>query len=145
MYHYIIREDGQQMYLGHRNSVLYYNASVPSWVWYDRKDSRSLAVSISPEASLFLGLLPIFFYCLGNLLAGVHYVDFSGVRDDKCQTGVGQSRVKRIKLTTCSQDQFTCNDGQCITMEQRCITMEQRKVLTLISIEQRNNLDSNLF
>ena len=44
------------MYLGHRNSVLYYNASLPSWVWYDRKDSKSVAVSNSPEASLFLGL-----------------------------------------------------------------------------------------
>ena len=44
------------MYLGHRNSVLYYNASLPSWVWYDRKDSKSVAVSISPESSLFLGL-----------------------------------------------------------------------------------------
>ena len=27
------------------------------------------------------------------LFAGVHSVDFSGVRDDKCHTGVGQSRV----------------------------------------------------
>ena len=55
LYHYIIREDGQPMYLGHRNSVLYYNSSLPSWVWYDRKDNRSVAISISPEASLFLG------------------------------------------------------------------------------------------
>ena len=49
------------MYLGHRNSVLYYNAGVPSWVWYDRKDSRSVAVSNSPEASLFLGV-PTFYF-----------------------------------------------------------------------------------
>ena len=27
------------------------------------------------------------------LFTGVHSVDFSGVRDDKCHTGVGQSRV----------------------------------------------------
>ena len=58
MYHYIINEDGQPMYLGLRTSVLYYNASIPSWVWYDRKDPKSVAVSISPEASLFLGLPP---------------------------------------------------------------------------------------
>ena len=96
MYHYIIREDGQPMYLGHRNSVLYYNASVPSWVWYDRKDSRSVAVSNSPEASLFLGALPTFYFSLGNVLKGVHYVDFSGVRDDKCQTG--QSQVNQANL-----------------------------------------------
>ena len=35
-------------------------------------------------------------------LSGVHEVDFSGVRDDKCNTVVGSSRVKPIKLTTCS-------------------------------------------
>ena len=34
--------------------------------------------------------------------SGVHEVDFSGVRDDKCNTVVGSSRVKPIKLTTCS-------------------------------------------
>ena len=28
-------------------------------------------------------------------------------------------QVKRIKLTTCSEGEFTCNDGQCISMEQR--------------------------
>ena len=28
-------------------------------------------------------------------------------------------RVKPIKLTTCSEGEFTCNDGHCITIEQR--------------------------
>ena len=80
------------MYLGHRTSVLYYNKTIPSWVWFDRKDPSSVAVSISPEASLLLGEFsnpPI----LHSPLKGVHSVDFSGVRDDKCHTGVGQSRV----------------------------------------------------
>ena len=45
------------MYLGHRTSVLYYNKTIPSWVWFDRKDPSSVAVSISPEASLLLGEL----------------------------------------------------------------------------------------
>ena len=31
-YSYIIREDGQLMYLGYKTSVLYYNSSLPSWV-----------------------------------------------------------------------------------------------------------------
>ena len=33
------------------------------------------------------------------ILKGVHNVDFSGVRDDKCHTGVGESRVRTIKLS----------------------------------------------
>ena len=32
-----------------------------------------------------------------NVFEGVHNVDFSGVRDDKCHTGVGESRVRREK------------------------------------------------
>ena len=60
VYNYIINEEGQPMYLGHRTSVLYYNKSIPSWVWYDRKDPSSVAISISPEASLLLGELLIF-------------------------------------------------------------------------------------
>ena len=59
VYNYIINEEGQPMYLGHRTSVLYYNKSIPSWVWYDRKDPSSVAISISPEASLLLGELLI--------------------------------------------------------------------------------------
>ena len=79
VYNYVINEDGQPMYLGSRTSVLYYNKTIPSWVWwdlrtklclskifsilcyyrhisrYDRKDPSSVAVSISPEASLMLG------------------------------------------------------------------------------------------
>ena len=81
------------MYLGQMTSVLYYNGSVPSWVWYDRKDAKSVAVSISPEASLFLGLSTLY-DC--QHVEGVHNVDFSGVQDDKCQSGVGESRVKQI-------------------------------------------------
>ena len=93
MYNYIINEDGQPMYLGHRTSVLFYNKTIPSWVWYDRKDPSSVAVSISPEASLLLGEILILLKNSTFPSTGVHSVDFSGVRDDKCHTGVGQSRV----------------------------------------------------
>ena len=33
VYNYIINEDGQPMYLGSRSSVLFYNKTIPSWVW----------------------------------------------------------------------------------------------------------------
>ena len=70
-----LREDGQPMYLGHKTSVLYYNSShwvKKSWqtpqktiqtnhTWYIRcgktgKTGKSVAKSISPQTSLFLGL-----------------------------------------------------------------------------------------
>ena len=121
VYNYIINEEGQPMYLGSRTSVLFYNKTIPSWVWwvslaslkhfctdrfvvdlsnqrYDRKDPSSVAVSISPEASLMLGttlilaftisiLILVWILVTPPLLLGVHNVDFSGVRDDKCHTG----------------------------------------------------------
>ena len=35
---------------------------------------------------------------ISSILKGVHNVDFSGVRDDKCHTGVGESRVDNIAI-----------------------------------------------
>ena len=35
---------------------------------------------------------------ISSILKGVHNVDFSGVRDDKCHTGVGESRVDSIAI-----------------------------------------------
>ena len=62
-----------------------------------------MAVSYAPESSLLLGL---------------HDMDFSGVRNDKCHR-LGQDTVKPITLTTCGPGFFTCHDGQCISMDQR--------------------------
>ena len=105
-YTYVINKDGRPMYLGYRSSVIFYDQDGGSWVWYDRKDNRSVAISSSPEASLFVG---------------VHTVDFAGVKDDKCHSGpIEASRVKRVKMTSCLKGEFTCNDGQCIDMEERC-------------------------
>ena len=36
VYNYVINEEGQPMYLGSRTSVLFYNNTIPSWVWFDR-------------------------------------------------------------------------------------------------------------
>ena len=85
-YTYVINKDGRPMYLGYRSSVIFYDQDGGSWVWYDRKDNRSVAISSSPEASLFVG---------------VHTVDFAGVKDDKCHSGpIEASRVKQVKMTS---------------------------------------------
>ena len=85
------------------------------------------------------------------MFKGVHNVDFSGVRDDKCHTGVGQSRVKLIKLKTHSDFHIkyiiikssyhhimisyhqvkrikltTCSAGEFTCNDGQCINMEQR-------------------
>ena len=103
VYYYTISGQGQAMYTGLRTSVIFYDTDLFRWVWYDRKNNRTVAVSFASEDSL---------------LIGVHEVDFSEVVDDKCYKG--GSRVKRIKLTSCGETEFTCSDGQCIHMEQRC-------------------------
>ena len=38
-------------------------------------------------------------------------MDFSGVRDDKCQTGVGESLVNRVKLTSSSHYCLSSNQA----------------------------------
>ena len=79
-----------------------HNTESHMWVWYDNKDNRSIATSVSSYESL---------------LIGVHTFDFSGVVQDKCKKdGV----VRRLKFTTCKSGQFTCDDGLCVRIEQRC-------------------------
>jgi hypothetical protein len=103
-YTYTIDEDGKPMYLGYHSSVIFYDEARPGWVWYDRKDNKSVAVSIAPEESLLLG---------------VQTVDFAGVKD-KCIVGPPElSRRLQVKVTTCTGGQFTCSDGQCVSMEER--------------------------
>ena len=73
VYYYVINEEGQPTYMGTHTSVISYNKSISSWVWwewtgfyanslrllfarYDKKDPSSEAVSLSSPASLLLGL-----------------------------------------------------------------------------------------
>ena len=73
VYYYVINEEGQPTYIGTHTSVISYNKSISSWVWwdwtgfyenglqllfarYDKKDPSSEAVSRSSPASLLLGL-----------------------------------------------------------------------------------------
>ena len=46
------------------------------------------------------------------------FIQFRGVKKDNCHQE-GESTVKKIKFTTCVDNQFTCNDGECIHIDQR--------------------------
>ena len=46
------------------------------------------------------------------------FLQLRGVKKDNCHQE-GESTVKKIKFTTCVDNQFTCNDGECIHIDQR--------------------------
>ena len=131
VYHYIINEAGQPMFVGTHTSVLFYNRTLSSWVWWGQcnymqtiSDKSCFTLMTTPFPDWFTiqvrsqgshhcrcepftwGLSFARFpqICLLFLsksvaalqisLKGVHSVDFSKVRDDKCHVGVGQSRVR---------------------------------------------------
>ncbi|XP_023320474.1 uncharacterized protein LOC111695386 [Eurytemora carolleeae] len=101
-YFYNIDLDGSILYMGTSSSIIIFDKKNLEWLWYDRKVNSSVAFSTSNEDSLLLG---------------VNKFEFSGVNSDPCKK-VGESTLKIIKFTTCSQNQFTCDDGQCIDMDE---------------------------
>ena len=103
-YIFTIAEEGTLLYQGDHTSVIFYDPGISVWRWYDRKDNQSQATSSSSE---------------GSMLLGVHTFDFSTVKDDIC-TANTESRLLRVKLTSCNRGEFTCSDGQCVDMEERC-------------------------
>ena len=102
-YNYVISDNGKPMYLGRKYSAIWFNATREAWIWVSRKLEGSIAVSSSPSDTYFLGLNK------------VNFVNST----DICLEGK-ENKVLNIKMTTCSDDQFTCNDGHCISMDLRC-------------------------
>ena len=99
-----LSEDGLLKYQGEHTSIISYDKGNSVWRWYDRKDNRSEATSSSSEASM---------------LVGVHTFDFSNVKEDIC-SAAEESKMLKVKVTSCNNGEFTCNDGQCLDMEKRC-------------------------
>ena len=44
-YTFLIDEKGSALFLGYHTSIIYFEKAEESWVWYDRKDNRSKAVT----------------------------------------------------------------------------------------------------
>ena len=101
---FTITEEGSLLYKGDHTSIIYFDKDNLAWKWYDRKDNQSVATSLSSENSMLLG---------------VHVFDFSKVKDDFC-TARAESKLLKIKLTSCDRGKFTCNDGKCVDIEERC-------------------------
>ena len=102
-YDYHITDEGKLMYVGHLSSAIWFNTTREAWIWVTRKLEGSIAVSSSPSDTYFLGMNK------------VNFVNST----DICVEG-RDNKVLNIKMTTCSDNQFTCNDGHCISMDLRC-------------------------
>ena len=44
-YTFLIDENGSALFLGYHTSIIYFEKAEESWVWYDRKDNQSKAVT----------------------------------------------------------------------------------------------------
>ena len=102
-YIYVASDKGEPLYLGKKFSAIWFNTTNEAWIWVTKKLKDSVAVSFSSSHTYFLGLSK---------------VNFEN-STDTCVEG-RQNKVLDIKMTTCSDDQFTCHDGHCISMDLRC-------------------------
>ena len=77
------------------------------WLWYDKKDNKSVARSSALYSSL---------------LMGTHQFDFSDVVNDNC---LKDGETRSLKFTACNLEQFTCRSGSCIHIENKCDKVQQ--------------------
>ena len=42
------------------------------------------------------------------------------MEDDSAYCNEGKSKILTLKMSSCSDDQFTCSNGDCVRMEERC-------------------------
>ena len=101
-YVYTIDGYGQEVFLGHTNSMIKYNSTAKLWHLFKPADNSSLITSAADWNSYLIGL---------------NQVSFEKAKEENCHKG---ELLQNIKFTTCTTGFFTCNDGRCIPMHKRC-------------------------
>ena len=102
-YVYSINEHGQEMFIGRKNSVLLFNTTTDLWHLYNPRENLTLITSSSSRESQ---------------LWGFHQLSFVKAKKEQCYKE--SEPIQNVKLTTCTNGQFTCADGACISIEERC-------------------------
>ena len=102
-YYYRLNANGQPYYMGVTSSAIAYDPERHVWVWTDRNHPGSYAIIASDLE--------------GFLLKKVR-ADF-GHANDPCVKGAPE-KVIDVRLTSCSQTEFSCSNGECVPMGARC-------------------------
>ena len=103
-------------HLKYEMTMIISNIPLVLQVWYDRKDSRSMAISVSPQTSLFLGLHKFFFFlivvqtsksCRNPLIFVLFwswgkYPRHSQARKNYCTSTLFNPRIINYQLPFCS-------------------------------------------
>ena len=88
-------------YVGKISSQVHYDKSNSLWFLSD----AAYNITATSEATL------------ESYILGKHNWTVTG---DNKRCSKGQTYTRQMKLTGCTDEEFTCDDGQCIRMEKRC-------------------------